>query len=76
MGHLVFPQQEGLDNKVVNNVVAMDWSAKFFAVWKVAKTNSVMALAGNSSGRVVSTPRWKPPTQGVVKLNTDAAIKP
>lgn len=69
-----FRNKKVWDAKTVNNMVAMDWSAKFFADWKMARACSVETASGSRVSRPQYSHRWTPPASGVLKMNVDAAI--
>lgn len=70
-----FQNKKVWNNKTVNNMIAMDWSAKYFNDWKVAKETSTMVLNTRTLSSQPSSHKWKAPEVDSFKLNTDAAIK-
>lgn len=63
------------DNQVVNNIVAMDWSAQHFFDWRKAEETRASLLVSAAKPCQPSSHKWIPPKQGAFKLNVDAAVK-
>lgn len=71
-----FGNRKVWENKVVNNVVAMDWSSKSISDWHMAKRTKCQNQLMDAAWTVArATHKWKPPREGCMKLNVDAAIK-
>lgn len=70
-----FRNKKVWENKVVNSRIAMDWSAKYFSDWKLAKESRTAVPATSTTNCHASPHRWKPPATGAFKLNTDATFK-
>lgn len=70
-----FRNKKVWDNKSVTGMIVMEWSAKYFQEWKVAKVSNTLSVGRKSLSTQTSSHRWKAPGMGSFKLNTDAAIK-
>lgn len=55
--------------------ISMDWSSKFLNNWRTAKASRTISAAACAKQCSSSICKWRPPKQGMYKLNTDAAYK-
>lgn len=74
-GIWLFRNRKVWENKVVNNVVAMDWSRKSISDWQMAKRTKCQNQLMDARTVARATHKWKPPREGCMKLNVDAVIK-
>ncbi|XP_063947247.1 uncharacterized protein LOC135151929 [Daucus carota subsp. sativus] len=70
-----FRNKKVWENKTVNDMVAMEWSAKYFADWRMAKESRIASSSSRRPNILADVCIWKAPAVGHLKLNTDAAIK-
>lgn len=70
-----FRNKKVWENKIVNAVVAMDWSSKVITEGRKAKDKKVFQTKTNASITFQMPPKWDCPEPGVLKLNVDAAYR-
>ncbi|KAK3221674.1 hypothetical protein Dsin_008699 [Dipteronia sinensis] len=51
----------------------MSWATNFLDEWIIARFGVSSSLVGNSMEDTMEVSNWKPPADGVLKINTDAA---
>lgn len=70
-----FRNKKVWEHKLVNGTIAMEWSAKFFHDWNVARKTSTSCANMTTAVNKPASHKWKSPAMGSYKLNTDAAVR-
>lgn len=70
-----FRNKKVWEGKGVTASIAMDWSSKFLNDWRTTKASRTISAASCAKQCSSSIYKWRPPKQGMYKLNTDAAYK-
>lgn len=70
-----FRNKKVWDGKSTNGMIAMEWSAKYFNDWNIARKTSITPANTTTVASKPASHKWKAPAVGSFKLNTDAAIR-